>query len=157
VEEITQPAPGAHSGGQAHQPPNLFGPGINPFNSEAGPAVFRFGYDTAGPGGGTLRVETNATGFGPGDSPIDVITQMLAGMGAPPGMGRGPPAGASPIQALLGLLGGNIQVVVDDGSGNRLPGNIGDYFMGANMEQLLEQLAAQVSSAFHMTRLVIVA
>ncbi|GAQ83607.1 hypothetical protein KFL_001540250 [Klebsormidium nitens] len=147
MEEMTEPAPGVQAGGAAQQPPNPmappFGTGLNPF--DPGPAVFRFGYDS-GHGGGTFRVETNATGFGPGDNPIDIISQMLAGMGAPPNMGRGqsgqPLNAPSPLQAILGLLGGNIQVVVDDGTGNRVPGQMGDYHWG-NMEQLLEQLAAQ--------------
>lgn len=148
VEEMTEPAPGVQAGGPAQQPPNPMAPpfatGLNPF--DPGPAVFRLGYDS-GPGGGTFRVQTNGTGFGPGDNPIDIISQMLAGMGAPPNMGRGqagqPQIVPSPLQAILGLLGGNIQVVVDDGTGNRVPGQMGDYHWG-NMEQLLEQLAAQV-------------
>lgn len=48
------------------------------------------------------------------------------------------------MQNLMGAGGGNVEIFVDDRTGagpTRLPGNVGDYFLGPGLDQLIQQLA----------------
>eukprot|EP00250_Pteridium_aquilinum_P000188 c10214_g1_i1 orf=185-1435(+) len=67
----------------------------------------------------------------------------------PEGGGRLRPGPTNPMVVLQGQipnipLGGNIEIFFDNGTGDgarRLPGNLGDYFWGPGLDQLIQQLA----------------
>ncbi|KAD4584066.1 hypothetical protein R6Q59_037052 [Mikania micrantha] len=90
-------------------------------------------------------------GIGDFQSPADLLELFGGPMSRPPGSVQNP-GEFNPfafLQSYLSTLragGANIQFVIEnntdvDPSGFRLPSNLGDYFIGPGLEQLIQQLA----------------
>ncbi|GBG82960.1 hypothetical protein CBR_g36486 [Chara braunii] len=119
---------GAAAGGLAPRNPSAFAPGLSPFIDDAslflGPGML--------PGAGIVA------GAGPGAG------AAVAG-GAAGGMDGGAAFPGNPHMYLQAFLGNPLELVFDNTAGvvggRRLGGNIGDYFIGPGLEQLIQHLA----------------
>nr|GLL35907.1 E3 ubiquitin-protein ligase RING1-like [Ipomoea trifida] len=121
-------------------------PPTNPSNNNPfgfpGADAFPFGFGGGGGGGGVggegLVFSTASSG---GGIALDDLSSLFGGMAA----GRSPNQ-FHPLLFLQNYLqtmrasGANIQLVFENSGGGGVPGNLGDYFVGPGLEQLIQQL-----------------
>ncbi|XP_030541179.1 E3 ubiquitin-protein ligase RING1-like [Rhodamnia argentea] len=123
-----------------------------PFDSFGGGSAGSGGSISFSSGTGFPMLFTSSTGSAGGGG-MDDFAALLGGASAFNDSNNNNPDAFNPLLFLHNYIqtlragGNNIQFVIDNNSGDggsfRIPGNInlGDYFIGSNLEQLIQQLA----------------